>query len=162
LKIKSGKKVLLESREKSKYKFPLLFTNEGQKYMGLHIASIKSKVFKVDYYYNNGYISSIEYINGIGGFLMSCAYAVLGYFLQLIPVGEVKKLGVELLEEITSVKKKYVYTGSSTNISNRLNLNEVSVKIWLDSYLVRTGKGKYASKIKWNDDNIYKIINENT
>lgn len=160
--VKSGKKILLEKREESKHKFPLLFTKEGGEYMGIHIASIKSKVFKVDYYYRNGYISYITYTNGVGGALLSLAYSTLGYFLQLIPVGEVKKLGMEIAEEVVSTKKKYIYTGSSANISGRLNPNETSLKIWLDSYLVRNGKGKYVSKIKWNDENINILNNKNT
>ncbi|KOS61505.1 hypothetical protein FJQ98_16295 [Lysinibacillus agricola] len=162
MKIKSGRKLLLEKREKSKYKFPLLFTKEGQEYMGSHIASIKSKTFKVDYYFKNGYISSITYTNGIGGFLLASTYAILGYVLQLIPVEDVKKLGMEINGEIIELKKKYVYTGSSVNISSRLNPNETSLKIWLDSYLVRNDKEKYVKKIKWNDKNICDLNVKNT
>lgn len=157
MKIKSSKRLLIERRENSKYKFPL-FTEEGQAYMGTHIASIKSKTFKVDYYFKNGYISFITYTNGIGGFLLASVYALLGYSLQLIPVEDVKKLGIEINREIIELKKKYVYTGSSVNISSRLNPNETSLKIWLDSYLVRNNKGKYASKIKWNEENLNKIM----
>lgn len=156
--IKSSKRLLLERRENSEYKFPLLFTEEGQSYMGTHIASIKSKTFKVDYYFKNGYISFITYTNGIGGFLLASVYALLGYSLQLIPVEDVKELGVDINREIIELKKKYVYTGSSVNISSRLNPNETSLKIWLDSYLVRNGKGEYVNKIKWNEENLNKIM----
>lgn len=89
-----GGKEVLKVRSNSDHEFPLVFSKEGQEYLGVHIASIKSKGFKCDYHYhvNHKKIYQIEYFDGFVGFLKSSGYKVLGiYCIVLIHLAFVNK-----------------------------------------------------------------------